>query len=111
MGFVYASPDVMEEWADNDGPRDMRSYPLSRAEESDSDREQWLLTNTVYDAPDLTAAMNQRTKKEDPVMECVYASPEPVGWKGLPTEETEQIEPEPKKKRGLLSRLFGGKRK
>lgn len=61
-------------------------------------REKRLLTDTIYDVPDL---LGDALKEDEKVMECVYASPRMMGW----------TESAPKKKQGLLSRILGGKRK
>ena len=107
MDCVYASPDMMEERRGKRNTQGGRTYPLSRA---DDEREQWLLTNTIYNAPEFTAAMNWRLEEEEPVMECVYASPDMMEWTEPLSGTTEWAEPAPKKKRGLFSRLFGGKK-
>lgn len=131
MTCVYTSPDVMEKRKSEEKPQDPGSYPrgkgmypLSHLEEDVTEcgqemtnadgkapddaenmnrkleeaREKRLLTDTIYDVPDL---LGDALKEDEKVMGCVYASPDRMGW----------TEPAPKKKQGLLSRLFGGKRK
>jgi len=111
MGAVYASPDVMGEREEKEIARGKWMYPLSHLDDAESEREQQLLTNTIYNAPDFTAEMNQKLEEEGLGMECVYASPERMEQTEPVLENTERIEPAPEKKRGLLSRLFGGKKK
>lgn len=124
MRIVYASPDVMGKRESEETPQDKEMYPLSHLEDDviergqqtknmgcdapddaedinrklEEAREKRLLTDTIYDVPDL---LGDALKEDETVMECVYASPRMMGW----------TESAPKKKQGLLSRILGGKRK